>query len=178
MKPPIIVTGCQRSGTRIAARILADDFQLQYVDEFEADFHNLQTNTIVHSPLALHGYIETYYTYPGVHFVGVIRDPAEIIASMKRIKWLQGDVKGWESFLPHYVGHQLRLWKLLKQELPQESWSEIQYDSLKSHRLFVDKEDRKEFTSLQWKFEQPEGPRFWDKNRECLIEHQNSLKGP
>lgn len=174
MKPPIIVTGCQRSGTRITARILAHDFDLEYVDELEVDFYHLQPNTVVQSPLALHGYLQAYYTYPGIHFVGVLRDPAEIIASMKRINWLKGDVNDWDSFLQHYVGHQQRLWKQLTKELPQEAWSEIDYDSLKTHPLFVQQQDRQAFTSLQWQQGIPNGPPTWEKNLECVTALKSS----
>lgn len=174
MKPPIIVTGCQRSGTRITAHILAHDFELTYVDELEVDFYNLQPNTVVQSPLALHGYLQAYYTYPGIHFVGVLRNPQEIIASMKRINWLKGDVTNWEAFLTHYVGHQQRLWKQLTKELPNKSWSEIEYDSLKTHPLFVKAKDRQDFTSLQWQKGIPNGPTTWENNLDCLYAMKTS----
>lgn len=168
MKPPLIVTGCQRSGTRITAHILAEDLGLTYVDELEANFFNLQPDTVVQCPMALHGYIQLFYRYPGVHFVGVLRSPQDIIASMKRINWLKGDVEDWEAFLEHYVGYQQRLWNQLTKELPEEAWTEIEYRSLENHPLFVKREHRKDFTSLQWHPDMPSGPATWENNLTCL----------
>jgi len=175
MKPPIIVTGCQRSGTQIAARILAYDFQLKFIPEIHADFFNLEPNTVIHSPLALNGFLETYYANPGVHFIHVNRDPHDIIASMRRIKWLKDDVEDWNRFLPHFVSHQQRMWKLLQTELPTHAWSEIQYESLKSHPLFMSQEDRTNFTVLQWEKDSPVGPQYWENNSTGLKEYRNLL---
>ena len=161
MKPPIVVTGCQRGGTRIAAQILSYDLGLKYVDESEFVPYRLPGDSIVHAPFLLNEYLTVYYANPGVHFVGVVRGSDAILASMKRIQWMKDEVVDWDAFLIHYVSFQQRLWKQLKKELPKKSWSEVNYNNLQSHPLFVPKDQRADFHALQWQVGKPVGPRYW-----------------
>ena len=49
---PVFVTGPQRSGTTIAARILADQSNKTYVDESEYNALTLPDNAIIQAPFA------------------------------------------------------------------------------------------------------------------------------
>ena len=47
---PIFVTGAQRSGTTIAARIIASDLNANYVDESDYHPEDLPSNAIIQAP--------------------------------------------------------------------------------------------------------------------------------
>lgn len=173
MNPPIIVTGCQRSGTTIAAHALGHDFNLPVVEDYLIKDHHFQPDTVYQCPLALHSYYAIYYANPNTHFVGVQRDPKDIYKSMKRIKWCQNDYQDWESFLKTHILHCMRLWECLKADIPPSNWTEIQYEALKDHPLWVEK--RKKFTSKQWQPDTPVGPKYWKSNQIGLKELTKTL---
>lgn len=166
MYPPIVVTGPQRSGTTIASKIIAADLFRTAVDESEFTFGEDYSNCVLQLPQALDHYIYLQHIYPGIQFLFVSRDPKDIIASMKRVEWCAGDVYDWELFLERYVTSRILLWNHIKQMIP-ESCSEIHYESLSDHPLFIPKEGRKDFTIKQWRADSPVGPSYWRNNTEC-----------
>ena len=188
MKPPFIVTGCQRSGTTIAAHILAHDLNCTVIDEFHfppvpRSFQKVQTMLesditdfviICHSALQMP--IEIFHTIPDLHWVGIVRKKKDIIASMKRIHWRRDDFYHWPDYLEDYVNHTRQLWGLAKSILPDGVWTEIQYESLKDHPLFVPKSKRENFTVKQWKLNEPCGMPYWENNVECYLEKLGHAK--
>ena len=182
MDRPIIVTGCQRSGTTIAAYILAKSKQYKLFEEedwlrSEYSIKDLRSfidgdrlKFVIQSPTALHCFHQIHHLIPEIQFVGVKRPKDEIIASMKRIKWLQDDYK---DYLPFYNDH-IRImnsqWGLLKQLLPPEDWVEVNYSELAKYPDFIPQNQRINFTSKQIKLNQPKGPKYWLNNEQGFKE--------
>lgn len=171
--PPIIVTGPQRSGTTIATHILAYDLNLTAIDETQFQFGKDYTNCVIQLPTALDNYVIFQHAYPDCHFVFIKRPRKDIIASMKRIKWCQDDVNDWETFLKRYVDSRFKLWNHVKQQIPLDC-SEIYYNALTEHPLFVHQDLRQDFTSKQWQLDKPVGPRYWSNNSNCIQETYGS----
>lgn len=158
MKPPIIVTGSQRSGTTIASVILSQDLNLNYIDETEYISGKAYRNCVIHAPTFLDTYVAVHHMMPDATFVIINRDREEILASMKRIQWLKGVMKDWDQFLNDYIDERFQRIASLKAYLPDQV-NEIDYHSLSNHPLFV--KDRAGFTSRQWKEGAPIGPKYW-----------------
>lgn len=171
--PPIVVVGPQRSGTTITSKILAYDLERTPIDEGEFVLGKDYTNCVLQLPHAIDSYIYLQHYYPGIHFVWVNRSTDDIITSMKRIQWCKEDVVDWEVFLERYVISRIKLWQHVKSQIP-DSCSEITYEALEDHPLFVAKDKRVEFTSKQWQVNQPLGPRYWSNNQECIREYYGS----
>ena len=165
--PPIIVTGCQRSGTTIATHILADDLDRTPIDEFNFVMGQDYSNCVIQLPQAMDNYVLLQHVYPGVQFLFVNRDKKAIIASMKRIKWLKDDVHDWEQFLERYVNSRFDAWSLMASQIP-DCTGFINYDELSKHPFFVARKRRAGFTSKQWQVGQPIGPRHWTNNIKCI----------
>ena len=173
MTPPTFVTGPQRSGTTIAARIIAEEHNKAYIDELDFNPKHDLSNTVIQMPNALDSYLTLFYMFPGCQFIGLIRDKADIIKSMKRINWLRDDVKNWERFLNSYVIHRYELWEQLKKKLPKTSWQELHYQDLQTHPLFVPKEFRTDFSVRQWQPSKPCGFKTWPNNYQCTLDILN-----
>lgn len=165
--PPIVVTGSQRSGTTIAMHILANDLNRTPIDESQFVLGKDYDNCVIQLPHAMDSYVLLQHTYPGIEFCFVVRDPNDIIASMKRIQWLKDDVLDWETFLVRYVQSRFLLWEMMKSHIP-EWCSEISYSMLENHPFFV--HDRKGFTTKQWEQGRPVGPKYWNNNAQCMKE--------
>ena len=164
IKGPVIVTGCQRSGTTIMTKMICNDFGYSFHqdDEFPPNLEGIKrinlfikhgiSKIAIQSPLLLYMYDDIYYTIPDIHFIGMKRDKTDIINSMRRVNW-QEEVKeyywNWESYLKTHVDHMNAMWEDLKTKLPPDAWTEIEYQSLESHPLFIPKELRTEFTIRQ-----------------------------
>ena len=176
IKPPIIVTGCQRSGTAIVTEILAKKYNLTRLGDRDLmfkDFPKLRTllannitKFIAQMPTALNCWLDLWHTYPQVHFVGVMRDTEDIIASMKRIEWRKDDFYHWPDYMYDTVEYQKGQWSLMKDILPDTAWTEVEYESFKDNPLFIEKELRKDFTVNQTELDKPIGPAHWRKNNE------------
>jgi len=169
MNPPIVVVGPQRSGTTVASKIIAYDFDLKAVDESEFTLGNDYSNCVVQLPGVLGSYIFLKHAYPGLQFVYIIRDKEDIIASMRRIQWCRGDVFDWEAFMSDWIDNCVLQWHLIKQDMPDQC-AEVYYDSLRDHPLFIAEKDRQDFTSKQWQVDKPVGPRYWIKHNQALLE--------
>lgn len=155
---PIFVTGPQRSGTTIAARILAFDLNRTYVDESEYTPKAIPTNAIIQAPFIIKFVLELSFMFPESYFVFMYRDKNEIIKSMERIEWYKDYITD-SNFYNTYVEHTYKYIDLLCNTLPEDRWSVLHYDSLATHPLFV--KDRHDFTVRQWQKDQPKGPKTW-----------------
>jgi hypothetical protein len=146
-------------------RILADELKRMPIDESEFILGTDYTNCVIQFPHAMDSYILLQHTYPGIQFCFVRRDPNDIVASMKRIKWLKDDVLDWEAFLVRYVQSRYLLWETIKEHIP-EFCGEIDYSMLENHPFFV--HDREGFTTKQWQADKPVGPKYWANNTQCI----------
>ena len=160
MTHPIIVTGPQRSGTTIAARIIAEQTGGVYVDELDYCLP-LPDKAVVQAPFLLHQALEASYMIPNVRFAFMYRAPGDIVASMERVEWY-ADWYEDPNFYPHYVKHCYEYIDLLKRTLRKDQWFDVQYESLVHHPLFV--QERTGFTIKQYLPNVPEGPATWRNN--------------
>lgn len=150
----ILVSGPQRSGTRIGAKILAHELGYEYVDENDIGIDSLNRlchaitnlNKVVIQCPALARYVHLLAS-ERVAAVFMIRDVRDIIASQERI--------GWKSVLPELLRYdrtegepciaKYAFW----QQVKGEHCYSLEYESLSGHPLWVDKELRKNFGPLQ-----------------------------
>ena len=149
----ILVTGPQRSGTRIVAKIIAHDNNIRYVDEREIGMKGIEKverllkndeRVVIQCPGLCHCIHEFHAVNHLV--VMVIRDIEDIIRSQKRIKWgrfekrelkYYGETKGVISKVKY------DRWEGQKSLIP--NWLEVKYDDLEDHPLFIPKEERRSF---------------------------------
>jgi len=169
----IIVTGCQRSGTNIAAHILGNakhyivledtDWSptLQDIKSLKDLIDTGRDRLIIQSPAALMNFHFIHHLIPSLHWVGVKRDKKDIITSMKRVKWLQDDYPDYLPFYNHHIRFMNSQWGLLKQLLP-DIWTEVNYpDELSHYPEFIPHNQRKNFTTHQTELDKPKGPQYW-----------------
>jgi len=157
MTTPIIVTGPQRAGSRIASYILAQEIGGVFVDELDYRLP-LPPNAVVQAPFLLKAVVELSHIIPNVKFAFMHRPIKDIVKSMERIQWYQ-DYTTDPDFYLNYVKHCYEYIDLLKRTLRKDQWFDIQYDSLKTHPLFV--QDRTGFTVKQHLPNTPNGPATW-----------------
>ena len=171
---PIIVTGCQRSGTTITAHILGNAKQFivledtdweptpQHVKTLKELVDSGRDRLVIQSPTALYNFHFIHHMIPSLHWLGCKRDKNEILASMKRVKWMQ-DI--FPDFLPFYKDHIRYMnaqWGLLKQLLPKDNWTEVRYpDEIQQYPEYILPEFRKDFTIKQHRLNEPKGSRYW-----------------
>ena len=171
-KTEILVTGPQRSGTTIVARILAHELGLDYVDEDDIDIDDYDKaravmrrgNVVLQAPGLCH-IADLFET------VVLVKRPVEdVAASQKRINWRyegyekdkyrellkhnpwlpisQGLLDGFPIAVIKY--HYWQKWQ--RKEI--ERWFglalEVDYDSLEGHPLWVPREQRLDFARRQW----------------------------
>ena len=109
MSKKILVTGCQRSGTRFYARFLAEQHGVPYIDEdmysvrdYAALTERLQGKSgfCVHGP-ALKGHVEQFRAdHPDAEIIWMHRDTEETIASMTRKGWRMSALAEWSAMFP------------------------------------------------------------------------------
>lgn len=152
----IIVTGPQRAGTRICARMIVHDIGYRFVDERNINIDSLYRltdalaldNVVVQCP-ALCRFVHHYGINDDLVVVMMKRDIDDIIASQKRIKW------GWEPVeLAYYEGYpppiaraKYSFWEKQKEVI--KHWNEVDYESLSSHPLWEPKIQRLNFKAHQ-----------------------------
>lgn len=157
----IFVTGPQRSGTRIAAKMIADDTGHEYVDE-----------TRIYSDSLSHAWRLLRQEKPGkrlviqcpglcrwIHLVAesgdlivfMMRDPSDVKASESRIGWRYDEVELWKY--DGKLGHDSRtatvdFWQADQIELAMEAGVEtktLEYDELRHHALWRARGSRSNF---------------------------------
>ena len=157
MTHPIFVVGPQRAGSRLASHIIARDTGRQFIDELEYNI-NIPLNSVIQAPFLLKAVIELSFIFPTAQFAFMYRNKENIIKSMQRIEWYK-DYSENDSFYRLFVDHTYNYIDLLKQDLPQERWFDIHYESLKYDPMFVT--DRSDFTVKQHLPDTPHGPKLW-----------------
>ena len=156
--PKIVVTGPQRSGTRIAAKMIAADTGHDFVDETEflikdgALFRAAleRDGVVVQAPHMLKDLVDDP---PGSVFVVLMRrDLDHIHASEGRIRWAE-ELGGRATELGKFgltegdpASIKYAYWDGHEKTVP---FVEVDYESLRGHRLFIPDELRKDFGPLQ-----------------------------
>ena len=176
----ILVTGPQRSGTTIAARMLAHDLGYKYVDErkvgvrsYAGLFSELNRDrcSIIQGPCYSSDchWIDTEETA----VVFMIRDTDDIEASQKRIDWQEEEIE-----LANYYKNRGKIatvryyaWHNFQKEAMRVPYFELDYESLSSHPLWIEKPERTEFHKRQWKLEEENAER---KKNETTGDNNNS----
>lgn len=158
----IVVTGPQRSGTTIAAHIIAKELGYTYVDEDEFGIYDTQRaiqfikngRVVLQAP----GLMYCCHQLPAA-LVVMKRPLDEILASEKRIGWREqfggksyenernlyyqifgfgGEDTAWTKYF---------VWQVFQRPLA-KVWYEVEYDSLKGFDLW--RENRENFQPRQW----------------------------
>ena len=156
----IVVTGPQRSGTRIAAKMIAYDLDYYFLDERKifidsyyalvqalADFEQ----HVIQAP-ALCRWVHHLGINDDLAIVLMRRDIKDIIASQQRVEWR------WEPLELIFYGRKVNEGPIA--EVKYEYWDEVQkhyiknafeveYESMRDHPLWVPKIYRKDFDSHQ-----------------------------
>ena len=152
----IVVTGCQRSGTRITAKAIAQDTGFEYVDEFKIgvyDFLKLVDllkgeRKVIQAP-CLCGVVH-YLRREDILIVFMHRSDDDIRASQEKRNWpepFKGSVSEQAdyNFPSDIVAVKKEKWKL--QKLTGINSLDLEYETLRNHPLWV--EDREHFATTQ-----------------------------
>jgi hypothetical protein len=153
----IFVTGPQRSGTRICAKMIAHDTRYEFIDETQINmdgFYNfsslLETNKkyVLQCPtLCRHIH---FFSSEDNAIVLMRRNVKDIVKSQKRIKWS----KEWLELIryDHKAGIiseiKYDFWKKNQRKKTKNAF-EVQYESLKKHPLWIEKKERENFSPMQ-----------------------------
>lgn len=165
----IIVTGPQRSGTTITAKIIANDLNYQYIDETQFDVDNIEKfrkilssdNIVLQCPGLVY-YIDRMPSEALKLFI--FRNVNDIILSQVRIGWTEK----YEQYEKEKLKNNNLLYfnnldikynpvSVLKYELLEfyrfnidsENCQYLEYSELEKHPMFIKKELRKNFTPKQ-----------------------------
>ena len=162
----ILVTGPQRSGTTLVARMVSFDDGHTYIDEDEIGWQGAsqnkegsllnamreQQNIVIQAPACAHICHTSFAHLNDVAVVFVVRDVQDLIASQERI--------GWEYEQQEMDKYPSREWCLTIAETKYRYWREFQkpiiaypfevkYEDLKEHPLWI--ESREGFAPRQWR---------------------------
>lgn len=153
----IIVTGPQRSGTRICAKMIAADTGYEYFDESVIsvkdvaklqDLLKYEKNFVIQAP-GISFCVEDFAADDTL-IVFMMRDIPSILASQKTCGWGCNDreLKKY-GLAPGRNACEVKydFWNDQKELILW--WREVQYDSLKDHPLYLAEEKRKGFTAYQ-----------------------------
>jgi hypothetical protein len=154
----IVVTGPQRSGTRVAAQMIASDTGHEFVDEMTflikdvSQFREFLTRdrVVVQAPHMLKDVVDD--PPPGIFVVLMRRDLQHIHSSAARIRWAE-DLGGNTTELRKFgltegdsAAVKYAYWDTHDKSVP---YLELDYESLRGHPMYVPEEQRKGFGPLQ-----------------------------
>lgn len=164
----VLVSGPQRSGTRITTKIISEDLNYHYIDEENIHIQSVARinffidkfkKFVLQCP-ALSCEIESF-SRKDVAIVFVVRDVDDILESQKRVihqsvgpdseqsLWYKAKF-GVDNEIPSPIA-KYKVWRFQKKNIINPF--ELDYNSLSDHELFVPKEKRKNFkwnqTSLE-----------------------------
>jgi len=163
----VLVTGPQRSGTRIAAKMIAQDIGYKYVDELDFGVHDREaferiledTRIVVQCPTMCHAIHK--YADDETLVVLMVRDLDDIAASEERIGWEAGPYAEYHNYgmsdkqAIRHRRHGGRIaaikyghWRARQRDLI-EHYVELEYESLAGHPLWIPKEQRIDFRHNQ-----------------------------
>jgi predicted O-linked N-acetylglucosamine transferase (SPINDLY family) len=162
----IIVTGPQRAGTTIAAKIIASELNYRFVPEEEVGFESVEElfelyrterRFVVQGP-CLCAYV---HLLPGA-VVLMRRSVDEIVRSQDRIRWSYEIFELNRYFATHGPVAQIKYdaWDRFQKPRLGERAFELDYHALAGHRLWIEQEQRGTFLPRQTTFaekSQPEG---------------------
>lgn len=159
----ILVTGPQRSGTTIAAKIIAEELQYKYIDERAVDVRSLtklyekltdKNNLIIHGPCfcsMIH-----WLDAPDTAVVLVRRDTDEIKKSEQKIGWNEEEFELKNYFTKQGTIAKIRysVWENFQQPTMKIPAFELEYKSLSDHPLWIS--DRNNFRRRQFSLKEQE----------------------
>jgi len=152
----IIVSGPQRSGTRFAAKCIAQDTGKTYIDEKDINFHDFRLleyyinkgNCVIQCPSLCH--MLHLIPNPRALIIMMIRDIDDILLSQSRIGWYKearllelykyGCTEGIISRIKY------NFWHTYQKQILGNRARTIDYKYLQRHPLYISKKDRKEFS--------------------------------
>ena len=163
----ILVSGPQRSGTRIATKMIAADTGHRCVDENEFRVYSRkrlyaimrQESVVIQCPAMSH--ILHDIATDDTLVVFMIRNLEDIVASERRINWNAGPYIEMKNYgllrqaAKRYRRHggqvaplkYARWWGYQRERV--QHWLELEYESLVAHPLWAPKEQRAEFVANQ-----------------------------
>jgi hypothetical protein len=156
--PRIVVTGPQRSGTRIAAKMIAADTGHRFIDERRFGVFDKRRwrealraeRVVVQAPTMLKEVVDN--PPPGIFVVLMRRDLTKIRASANRIGW-DKDPRGNALELSRFgltsgdsAQAKYDYWASREKVMP---FLELEYESLRQHPYFIPDDQRRNFGSLQ-----------------------------
>jgi hypothetical protein len=154
----IVVTGPQRSGTRIGAQMIAADTGQRFVDEAEFLIKDAglfreflqQEGVVVQAPHMLKDVVDD--PPPGIFIVLMRRDLEDIHSSAKRIGWTENfggnttELKKFGLTEGDSAAVKYEYWDSHDKSVP---YMELDYESLHAHPMYVSTEQRKSFGHWQ-----------------------------
>lgn len=159
----ILVTGPQRSGTTICAKILAAELNYTYVDERKVGVRSLtelfnklsnESNIVIQGPAfcSCCQWIDS----PETAIIIMRRDVNDIKKSQLRISWEENnnELKNYFKTSGDIAEVRYHYWDEFQSKMMRVPYFEIEYESLKSHPMWVDPEQRKNFTRRQTSLEE------------------------
>src|SRR4030067_677868 len=148
----VVISGPQRSDTRIAAKIVAADINKTFIDEKEINFHDFRllewylqkNNVVIQCPALCHKLHEI--KSPSTLIV-IVRRPVEEILDSERRKWdevsrLQELYKyGYSEGIISRIKYEY--WDTVQKPILGDRAGEINFHELSTHQLYID--NRSEF---------------------------------
>jgi hypothetical protein len=144
----VIVSGCQRSGTTIAALAIATEINRTFIDEsaYMAEnqklFHHeftIQNKFVMHAPAMLH--ILPHYQDKAL-IVIIERDIQDVVKSMKRIGWFERHGKyEYRKFKKEIPSSPEEIYKVKEEFIVSLNCIILPYTELKKSSLYVDKRE-------------------------------------
>ena len=157
----IVVTGPQRSGTRITTKIIAHDFGCKMVDEMRLKISSLQKfSEVMLEPnkMAIHcpalSSIVHLIDFPNTVVVFCFRDFNDIKKSQERIGWKHDTIERAKYFVDDTDPREqfevkYHCWNIFQKPKMRVDFFENHYSSLSNHRLWINKELRSNFHICQ-----------------------------
>jgi predicted O-linked N-acetylglucosamine transferase (SPINDLY family) len=173
----VIVSGPQRAGTTIAAKILAGELGYRYVSEEEVDVNDIMQlvelyrvgrRFVVQGP----GFCPYVHLLPGA--VVLMRRPVkEIVRSQARIRWSQEKVELAGYFTTEGPIAQVKYtaWDKFQKPRLGERAFDLDYHSLAAHPLWIQQEQRRTFHHRQTTLD--DAPRAPDS---AVTQFQNAVR--
>jgi hypothetical protein len=151
----IMVTGPQRSGTRIAAHMIAHDTGHGYIDERRIDIDSIYrlwdanhlSDVVIQCPACCR-FIHNFGAQNNL-IVMMKRNRDDIIASQQRISWEWEKVEQiyYQNFDTPIAQLKYEFWEYQKKYV--DHYLELNYEDLADHPLWVPKEERKNWDAHQ-----------------------------
>jgi hypothetical protein len=149
--PKVIVTGPQRSGTRITAKMIAFDTGHTLIDEFDIEMDSLyefwwrydtRLNFVAQCP-SLCRYAHIFGENDDTAIVLVRRNIADIIASQERVKWINEklELARYDRTDGIIAEVKYQFWDEHQKPRIKHAF-EVEYEQLAAHALWLPQEQR------------------------------------